>query len=583
MLIDARSLPDGKTIETDVCIVGAGAAGITLALEFIGQPFRVCLLESGGFEFDEDTQSLYDGETVGLPYTPLKAARVRYFGGTTNHWSGWCRPLDEIDFESRDWIPHSGWPFGKSHLVSFYDVKFWEAETASCLAFASSRVNTTMFRFSPPTRFGGVYRDKIARARNISIYLNANVMEIDTTKDARTANRVRVGCLQGNHFSVAAKIFILATGGIENARLLLLSNRIQSAGLGNQNDLVGRFFMDHVGVISGAMLLSDPNISTTLYERDRQPALMAKIDGGSMEKFLTEEDKEIITSWIRDGAKQDKYLATVKPILEKNCVSCHTAGGIMYFRPLTSYAQVKSLVTSIDDRPVRHGSNKSEVRGALTLSRETQRLEKLGNYCTVMMRMPWSKVMRGHGFWKTLSNVIIHIDYVTAAAYEQFFKGYVQRPFFNLYNICEPMPNPESRVVLSTERDRLGQNRVQLRWRLSARDKRTIRRSQEIIGTELGRAGLGRLMVALDDDDTSWPSSLDHGGHHMGTTRMHLDPRKGVVNENCQVHGISNLFITGSSVFPTYGYSQPTLTIVALAVRLADHLKGLLLRRGTFG
>jgi choline dehydrogenase-like flavoprotein len=195
-----------------------------------------------------------------------------------------------------------------------------------------------------------------------------------------------------------------------------------------------------------------------------------------------------------------------------------------------------------------------------------------------MGRMPWSKAMRGDGFWETISNLITHIDYVTAAVYERFFKANVKLPAFGLYNICEPVPNPENRVVLTTERDRLGQNRVQLRWRLGASDRRTLRRSQEIIGTELGRADLGRLMVGLDEGDTSWPSPLDPGGHHMGTTRMHVDPQQGVVTENCQVHGISNLFIAGSSVFPTYGYSQPTLTIVALAVRLADHVKRVLKR-----
>ena len=586
MLIDARTLPEGKTVQTDVCIVGAGAAGITLALQFIGQPFRVCLLESGGLEFDQDTQALYDGETVGLPYGPLKAVRVRYFGGTTNHWNGFCRPLDEIDFEARDWIPHSGWPFGKPRLVSFYeraqsicqlgpfpyDVKFWEPGNSGHLAFASSRVNTTMFRFSPPTRFGQVYRSDVLNAANISAYLYANVLEIETTANARNVTRLRVACLQGNKFWVSAKLFILATGGIENARLLLLSNKVQSAGLGNQNDLVGRFFMDHPGLISGAILLSELNISRTfLYGiHNQNPDLKAKIDGGSMQKFLAEDDKEKILSWIRDGARKEKYLANVKPILEKRCVSCHTAGGIAFFSPLTSYSEVRT-VAGIDSG--HNYSDKSEVRGALTLSPETQRREKLENYCAFLDRMSWSEAIQGDGFWETLSNVITHIDDATVAAYEKFFKPNTQRQVFRLYNVLEAAPNPDSRVTLTTERDRLGQNRVRLHWRLSASDKRTLRRSQEIIGTELGRAGLGRLIVMLDNDDTSWPSSPFHSWHHMGTTRMHVDPRKGVVDENCQVHGISNLFIAGSSVFPTYGCSQPTLTIVALALRLADYVK----------
>lgn len=159
MFIDARSIPQNQVIETEVCIVGAGAAGITLAREFIGQRFRVCLLESGGLRFDENIQSLYKGEIVGLPYTPLEAARVRYFGGTTNHWSGWCWPLDEIDFESRDWVPYSGWPFDKSHLNQFYqraqpicqlgpyayDASFWENEHMRRLPFKGENVVTKTF------------------------------------------------------------------------------------------------------------------------------------------------------------------------------------------------------------------------------------------------------------------------------------------------------------------------------------------------------------------------------------------------------------------------------------------------------
>jgi choline dehydrogenase-like flavoprotein len=131
-------------------------------------------------------------------------------------------------------------------------------------------------------------------------------------------------------------------------------------------------------------------------------------------------------------------------------------------------------------------------------------------------------------------------------------------------------------VSLTAERDSLGQNLVQLDWRFDPSAQYDIGRAQEIIGTELGRAGLGRLRIMLENDDTSWPSSLDHGFHHMGTTRMHVDPKQGVVDQNCQMHGVSNLFIAGSSVFPTYGYAQPTLTIVALALRLADHVKRLL-------
>jgi choline dehydrogenase-like flavoprotein len=178
-----------------------------------------------------------------------------------------------------------------------------------------------------------------------------------------------------------------------------------------------------------------------------------------------------------------------------------------------------------------------------------------------------------HDFWGHLRNVIADIDEVAIHAYRKLLDKDYSRGVFKLYNRTEQAPNPESRVTIYDERDRLGVNRVRLNWNLQPIDKRSIRRAQEVIGQELGRAGLGRLQAELDDDDTTWPPGLTGGNHHMGTTRMSTDPKQGVVDENCRVHGISNLFIAGSSVFSTSGHANPTLTIVALAVRLADHIK----------
>jgi choline dehydrogenase-like flavoprotein len=522
VLIDARTVVENATIDTDVCIVGAGAAGITLAREFIDQPFRVCLLESGGLEFDKDTQSLYKGQNLGLSYFPLEVARLRYFGGTTNHWDGWCRPLDAIDFEARDAVPYSGWPFDKSHLDPFYeraqsicklgpymyDVKNWETPNTPQLRFASDRVITTIFQHSPPVRFGKIYRDEVVGARNISTFLYANVVDIETTHTAQSITRLRVACLQGTKFWVAARLYILAAGGIENARLLLLSSKVQSAGLGNQYDLVGRFFMEHPHLESGLFLPSDSQISVALYDALRL--------------------------------------------------------------------------------------NNARISGVLSLSPETLRNERLLNFSALLQPKSWSEVSEGVSslrviarafrsrtipdeFLKHLRNVIADIDDVTTAAYRQWRKKGI-RPIelLSLYNRTEQAPNPDSRVTLTEERDALGTNRVRLNWQLSAIDKRSIRRAHEIISQELGRAGLGRFKITLDDDDNAWSALLIGGGHHMGTTRMHVDPKNGVVNENSQVHGISNLFIAGSSVFPTSGYANPTLTIVALAVRLADYVKGMM-------
>jgi choline dehydrogenase-like flavoprotein len=517
VFLDARQIEEGASLEYDVCIIGAGAAGITLAREFIGQPFRVCLLESGGLEFDESTQSLYKGESVGLPYA-LETERLRYFGGTTNHWGGYCRPFDHIDFEVRDWIPHSGWPFGKPHLVPFYeraqavcqlgpflfDVEAWETKDTPRFPFTGDRVVTKIFQLSQSERFGEVYRNEIEQADNVSTYLWANVVDIETEENARTVTRLQIATLDRSKFWISARLFILAAGGIENPRLLLISNKKQNSGLGNQNDLVGRFFMQHQEIETSRVLPSNADLPIGLYKPHRKKAF----------------------------------------------------------------------------------GFEGKITAILALSEDTMRREKLVNF-TCELAEEWTEereegespvhsddVKRDDNFWKHLRNVIADIDDVAIEAYRRLSGRQPKTRLLALVNASETVPNPDSRVSLSTKRDRLGKNRVRLDWRLSAVDRSSIRRGYEIIGQEFGRTGLGRLKITLDDDDSAW--SFWGQAHHMGTTRMHVDPKKGVVDTNCQVHGISNLFVAGSSVFPTSGSAPPTLTIVALAIRLADHVKGLM-------
>jgi choline dehydrogenase-like flavoprotein len=486
LLIDARSIPQGTTVETDLCIIGAGAAGITLALECAGGPFRVCLLESGGFEPDPETQALSRGRVFGRAYYKLESARVRRFGGSTSSWQGICRPLESSDFEARDWVPHSGWPFGAEVLRSYYeraqercrleafgyDGQRWASAERPLLAFEAGVVESRVFQIAP-VRFGEVYRKDVTKAPNVDTFLFANVVELEASENGRIVERVSVACLAGNRFSVRARLFVLATGGIENARLLLASNRVQRAGLGNPHDLVGRFFMEHPHVISAAFLASSARIPLDFYRA----------------------------------------------------------------------------------RPV----GRAEVAGLLTLSEETRRRERMlsfGCFPPQDAELP--------EFEASLARVIREMDGRSGAAAERavFWMG-----------VGEQAPNPESRVRLADERDALGMPRVRLEWRLGALDKRSLRRAHEILAREFGRAGLGRLQLLLGEDDYQWPPELSAGRHHMGTTRMHPDPRRGVVDPRGRVHGLANLYLAGSSVFPTSGSAGPTLTLVALALRLADDLK----------
>ncbi|MBW2399545.1 MAG: GMC family oxidoreductase [Deltaproteobacteria bacterium] len=487
VLIDARKEAPKQEIDTDLCIIGAGAAGIAIAREFAGTAVRVTLLESGGRTPDAATQSLYRGTSMAQKYFRLDAARSRYLGGSTNCWMGFCRPLDEDDFERRDWIPHSGWPYDRATLEPYYrraqavcalrpfgyrGVDFATPRRPE-LIFPDARVLTHCFQIAP-TRFGELYRDELAAARNVDTWLYANVVEIEPDPGTRRVAKLRVRVLDGPEFSVRSRVVVLATGGIENARLLLASNRVEAAGLGNRHDLVGRFFMEHPHTHSGEFLPS--------------------------------------------------------PVA----------------RPLGLYQL--------------HRRGRVEVLGVLALSAAVRRDARLANFTASLAPRP-----QAGAFERDLGVVIAGFD-----AEGERAQGI---PRFVFSNECEQVPNPESRVQLAYERDALGMNRVTLKWRLTSEDRDSLRRSHEILAREIGRAGLGRVKPGLGGADGAWPADLNGARHHMGTTRMHSDPKQGVVDADSRVHGIANLFVAGSSVFPTSGAANPTLTIVALALRLADHLK----------
>jgi choline dehydrogenase-like flavoprotein len=518
MFLDARTIADGSLIEADLCIVGAGAAGITMARELRSRPLRVALLESGWFTADEATQSLYAGAVQGRSYFSLDASRTRRFGGTTNDWAGECRPLDALDFEPRDWVPDSGWPFDRSHLLPFYEqaqsicqLGPFAYSAADCreqgahpIAFQSGRFYSQVFHYSPPTRFGEVYRQDIKEASNITAYLGANVVDLETPTPPNRVTGVQAACLAGNRFRIKARAVVLAAGGIENARLMLQSNKVQASGLGNIYDQVGRYFMEHLYL-------------------DRAAAILVR--GQGISEFYTVGNE---------------------------------AGG-------------------------------RRIRGILALGPEVQRQEELTNYCAVLDVEPLRTAVetcrsllgdlrrrrQPKGVFAHFGNTLKLLG-GKAAARLKIDAGKDMR-LYRLKNIMEQAPNPESRVVLMADRDRLGSPRVALRWRLTAIDKRTVHRAHEILTEELRIAAIGRLRSFIGSEDDPWPAALRGARHHMGTTRMHPDPRHGVVDADCRVHGIANLYLAGSSVFPTCGTANPTLTIVALALRLTEHLRRILL------
>ncbi|MFL5594005.1 MAG: FAD-dependent oxidoreductase [Gemmatimonadaceae bacterium] len=515
MHTDARTLPTGTVLEGDLCIVGAGASGITIAREFANSPLKVILLEGGGFDFDPQLQDLFRGEIVGQPYFPLQAAALHYFGGSTNHWAGYCSLYEPIDFEKRDWVPHSGWPITRADLDPFYarahsvldlgpykyDAADWKNGDADRVPLlGDSRVVwTKMWQFSPPTRFGIKYRDEIVNSPNIHLYTHANVVEVEANEELTAVRSARIRGFDGKEYHARARRFVLACHTIQNARLLLASNRQARTGLGNGNDLVGRYFMEHFEMPSGELALADPqSTKTKLYEF---AGLGGPPRGELALTAATQREHRILngTANVEAGNYGDR---------------------------------VPSTFQFID---------------------------------TVMMNK-----MRA---WQKGGRKGPPPIRVAAAALAPRDKGPPR--FYHMMTRQEQAPNPDSRVTLSAEKDALGMPRAKLDWRVTELDKRSIRTFYQLLGREMGRSGTGRVQIKewLLSDDKTWPSFISGGWHHMGTTRMHTDPKQGVVDANCKIHGLANLYIGGASVHPTAGAANPTLTLVALSLRLADHLK----------
>ncbi len=523
MLIDlAAGAPD--KFEADVAIIGAGAAGITMARRLVAAGKAVILLESGGLDYEATTADLNAGRNVGEPYYDLDKARLRFFGGTTAIWGGRCAELDPIDLEQRRWVPHSGWPFGIGELRPFYEAARellglppsdppGAQEVPLFEGLSNDELSVRCWLFDRQfDRFGLAANRALVNDPRLRVLIHATVREIVPAQSGRGVERLDVIGRAGQSAVVRAATYVLAAGGLENPRLLLASNSVLTAGVGNEHDLGGRFFMEHPHGRGGS------------------------ITGAPAWKMLRAFTKRRLR-----GVEYSRLLTPSPRVQEKL--------GIL-----------NSAMTIASRRPVG-GRRPLMKRAYLHAKHKT------------------APTKTGRGLWKLRRRVGRELKQFTGPVrpWWEYVRG---RSELAISIRAEQSPNPQSRVTLDQAADATGMPRIQLDWRLSNQDVDSAAALVEIFAKQAQALGLGEVKPAewLRDPARQWLFDdliSDHpigGYHHMGTTRMADDAKHGVTDGFGRVHGFDNLFIAGSSLFPTSGWANPTLTILALTLRTAEYI-----------
>lgn len=470
MFVDGNSIKKDNRINTDICIVGAGIAGIQLAISLINTGIKIVLIEAGDTQYNKSIQEAHRFVTTDLSID--NESRIIALGGTSTVWAGVLCPFDPIDFEKRDWVPNSGWPFSKEKLIPYYDKAATLLGIPKVRDFIIDKRSIQNLGLGPDFEpnmfyimnkkyrdFGKRFKENLRTSTGITVFTNSNATTLETDKNGKAVNSVNVQTLQRNRFRVNATHFVLAAGGIENARLLLLSKSKQyPKGIGNFNHQVGRYYMDHPKFKSG-FLIFNKNIDIS-----NQRYIDTMLGRHRLGIKLTE-------------TSQRKY------------------------RLLNSYIRVDP-----------------EYRKSLKLWRKN----------THAMR-------------------------------------------FELKNYMEQVPIPSNRITLSSEKDAFGLPKASIHWSLSPIDKRTIIYIHKLINESNNTTREYSFKSSLLNNKGVW--NVEDSSHHMGTTRMGLDPTTSVTDANARVHGIKNLYIAGSSLFPTSGYANPTYTIFALTQKLSECLK----------
>jgi choline dehydrogenase-like flavoprotein len=520
MILDLQGDSDSCVRVADVCILGAGAAGIALAVELNRSGIDVVLLEAGGRHFESRTQDLYVGESAGLPQTGLYNGRCRVLGGTTTRWGGQVLEIDEHVFGVRPAVPGSGWPFPKQELTQAY------ARAAQLEGLAGAEGDTTQIwrqlrlappdlapdlesafsRWCPVTDFARLYRQELRRPDGLRVFLHANAIRLQLAADQQTLVSVQARTLSGKQVDFRARFFVLAMGGIETCRLLLHPTAVEGTAPWDARGLVGRHYQDHISCFVATLK-------------------QGSLDAGRYFDYV-----------FLDGRKYHPKIK-LRPDYQTRLGTLDVCATMA----LTS--------DGVDD---------------VAMAYETLRFWQARQLRSLTPRRVSHFVLNAH---KLLWHRIPYARRAAAAS--------LHPPVLRLSVHCEQEPLSAGSITLGTERDSTGMLRPRVRWCTSALELHSIRSFLKVIRESFASRGLGRIVAdpGIEEDDGTLTSAFRESFHHIGGTRMAGNPSEGVVDPDLRIFGTSNAYVCSTSVFPSAGFANPTHTLVALAVRLARHLK----------
>lgn len=548
MIIIASSFSNETLSNFDVAIVGAGAVGVALATRLARRVGRIALIEAGGTRSAPRLQAQFFKEDriaePGHPSTELY--RRRMLGGTTSVWGGRCIPLDPEDIEAGPTSP--GWP------ISYREVASWTADALQFLQAGRDDFSANALppserlasvdgindpdlkldrieRFSEPTNVWRKWGPALVNSEHVIVLQGAACTNIRTSSDAKRVIGIDLRTESGEHLKLTASKIILACGGLETPRLLLASRDYRSCGLGNEHDLVGRFYITHLGGTAGSLLFRGS-------KADRCFDYATTTDGVYVRRLilLSPEARR------RNNIGNIVFRPNIHPIVDPS-----HADSI-----LSAMAFAKKFVIPEYSRKLVFGATNEGspagdmLRHGLNIATGLPRLTRFG--------FDWLR-RRTFATRKLPSVFLLRPDATYPIAFDS-----------------EQSPDFDTRVTLGASSDPYGVPRLAVHWRISKTDVASIARAYQVLVTAADRAGLGQVELKPDFADRLRDFMGPVGGHHIGTARMGANPRTSVVDENGELWHTKGLFVAGSALFPTSGFANPTLTAVALAFRLAEHL-----------